>query len=277
MFKKSRSARSTEPSIRRPVAAGIFYPSEPAELKDSIDRLLGSVEACGEKALAVIVPHAATRWAGLVTAAAYANARGAKTAVVMGPSHSGLSARFGAGTRAGWETPLGVLPVEGTLARRMIQKAPDLQRDDAGQKEEHAVEVQVPFLQRIGVASFVPLTVGPCDALTAERIGEGLVLAGKQASPAGRGVARASWRRYTAPDSVAEADAIVARAVESLDGEALLQAVAEKGLSMCGAEAVAVLLAVVKQLGARRAIRVGYEVHRDTATAVSAGSYVIVE
>lgn len=278
--KKRRSARSAEAGAsahRRPVASGIFYPAEPAELKDSIGRLLEQAGVRKERAVAVIVPHAAIRWAGPVSAAGYACVKPSAVAVVVGPSHSSVGARFGIGTRGGWETPLGVLPVEGKLARKMLDRAQDLQRDEPGHREEHAVEVQLPFLQRLGVKSFVPLSIGSCDAVTADRIGEGLALAVKAAAPGALWVATANWGRYVPPESVAEADAIIADALSRLDGESLLHAVKEKALSMCGAEAVAVVFSAVKRLGARRAVQVGYRVHRDTASAVSAGAVIILE
>lgn len=311
MLKKSRSARSAETirlrlkeaapgafALRRPVAAGIFYPLEPAELKDALGRLFSAsaplAAAAGrkERVVALLVPHGAIRWAGAVMAAAYSAVRRGfgGVAVVAGPSHSGLGARFGVGTRGGWETPLGVLPIEGPLARKLLQRAPDLDRDDAGQREEHAVEVQLPFLQRLGASGFVPLSIGPCDAVTAERLGEGIARAVTECALVAAGgsgatrlgapetllVATANWSRYVPPDAVAGTDRAVMEAILAMDGEALLQTVAEKRLSMCGAEATAVILAAAKRLGARRAVQGGYQVHRDTAMAVSAGSFTLL-
>lgn len=262
---------------RRPVAAGTFYPAEKAELQDSVARLLGGAEQRKEKVIAVVVPHAAFRWAGPVMASAYAAVQSPVLAVVVGPSHSTADARFGVGTRGEWETPLGVLPVEKRLARRMLDRVSELQRDDASHREEHAIEVQLPFLQAIGVSAFVPLAMGPCDVVTAERIGERLASTVKEAAPHTLWVATANWSRYVPQESAEKADGLIAEALARLDGEALLQAVAEKGLSMCGAEAVAVVLSAAKQWGARRAVQTGYRIHRDTTSVVSAGAYVIVE
>lgn len=272
-MKKNPSARLAE-TVRRPVAAGIFYPDDRAELKDVLERLVGA-PAGGERPAAIVVPHGAFRWAGGVMGAAYTAVSEPAVTVVVGPSHTGTGARFGIGTRSSWETPLGLLPVEGRLARKLLQRVSELERDDASQREEHSMEVQLPFLQRLGVPGFVPVTLGSCDAVTAERIGDGI---GRVLLEWGQGVllvATANWSRYVAPERVPEQDRWIQEAILALDGEQLLQAVREKELSMCGAEATAVVLAAAKRLGARRAVQAGYEVHRDTASAVSAASFVL--
>jgi AmmeMemoRadiSam system protein B len=136
--------------VRPPAAAGSFYPADRAELARSVDRLLVASDADGgPRPAGLIVPHAGYRYSGKVAAAAYGRVRA--------QDHDACATTSG----AAWRTPLGDVLVDDELRETALQTGL-VQVDDRAHADEHAVEVQLPFLQPIlgERMRFLPLAVG---------------------------------------------------------------------------------------------------------------------
>src|SRR5712691_3375760 len=164
------------PDVRPPAVAQLFYPGDARSLADEVTSYLEQTQdtplAPGFPK-AVIVPHAGYIYSGPVAASAYDLLRPARgivrRVVVLGPCHRvpvrGL-ALPGAGA---FETPLGRVPVD-CEAITSIRVMPQVVESAATHAEEHALEVQLPFLQQVlGEFSLVPLVVG---AVTPEKVAE---------------------------------------------------------------------------------------------------------
>jgi AmmeMemoRadiSam system protein B/AmmeMemoRadiSam system protein A len=166
---KAMESGSMNDEVRPAAVAGTFYPGDARVLAGEIADYL---EQTGEGTLApgfpkvVIVPHAGYIYSGPVAASAYdllRPARGIVTRVVLlGPCHRvGVRGLALPGSRA-FETPLGRIPVD-TQAIDAIRGLPQVVESAATHAQEHAIEVQLPFLQRVlGEFSLVPLVVGDC-------------------------------------------------------------------------------------------------------------------
>ncbi|MBT1160884.1 AmmeMemoRadiSam system protein B [Bifidobacterium sp. SO1] len=173
-----------EPTYIRPAAvAGAFYPSDPDELRAMIDRQLDYARALlhdsgFERRLpqgapkAVIVPHAGYVYSGTTAALAYAlleRGRGTiRRAIIIGPTHRVAVRGVACPSASAFRTPLGTVPVDRDAERRALDTVPALSVNDATHAREHAVEVQIPFLQRVlgDDLTIVPLNAG--DASPAE-------------------------------------------------------------------------------------------------------------
>lgn len=161
-------SRPSHTMTRPPAVAGLFYPADPAELAEWVDGALrgaaqqpepGDVDP--ERLRAVIVPHAGYRYSGAVAARGYDLLRRRTSppgrVAILGPTHRvgipGLAL-----PRAGrFATPLGSCPID----RSGLEGLPQIAVDAATHAEEHSIEVQVPFIQRIlGDLPIVPLAVG---------------------------------------------------------------------------------------------------------------------
>ena len=157
------------PRIRPAAVAGLFYPAHPAALTALVDRLVAAASPAGPPPRALIVPHAGYDYSGPVAGAAYARiaARrgGVARVVVMGPAHR-VSLRGAAVSGAdAFATPLGPVALDDDLRRRAL--AAGVAVHDAAHADEHAIEVQLPFVQRVlGAVRVLPLVVG--DSTTAE-------------------------------------------------------------------------------------------------------------
>lgn len=244
--------------VRRPAVSGILYPENPRALAQEVDRLLESGGA-KEEAVAVVVPHGSLYSSGKVAGAVYSVLRAPACAVLVGPLHGGSGHGCGVDSHGEWMTPLGLLPVDGELARRILKAATDLKKDRKIHEEEHALEMQLPFLQRLRFRSFVPVAIGPADPETLRRIGEGIARA---ISASGKKVLLVASTNLTAygPAPVLEAnDPAAIERIAALDDAAWLEWVCGREMPVCGAAATAVVMAAAKRLGAAGGRMIRYE------------------
>ena len=143
--------------IRPAAAAGSFYPADPNELAATVDRLLDAVPmVAGPRPAALIVPHAGYRYSGPIAASGYAVLRRAaadlRRVLLLGPAHFVPLSGMAQSDADAWVTPLGEVPVE---------RASGLTGSAEAHAREHALEVQLPFLQRaLPDAVAMPLAVG---------------------------------------------------------------------------------------------------------------------
>lgn len=152
--------------IREPAVAGTFYPEDPGELTSTVDRLLartnGQLEADRELR-ALISPHAGYAYSGIVAAEAYAclKGRGFTTVVLVGPDHYIGFEGVAVYPHGAFRTPLGDVWVDEELAALFLEAGSGVQPAPEAHQREHALEVQLPFLQRIlPNAKIVPVLMG---------------------------------------------------------------------------------------------------------------------
>lgn len=157
----------------RPAAvAGSFYPDRPAALKASVEGCLRRAAlvaaAEGDVPLApklLVVPHAGYAYSGDVAASAYtrlARLTGRiRRVVLLGPAHRVAVHGLAAPACDAFETPLGLVPID-REARDRVRGLGPLQVSDLPHALEHAIEVQLPFLQTVLGAGWrlLPLVVG---------------------------------------------------------------------------------------------------------------------
>ncbi len=164
--------------VRRPAVAGMFYPAEPTALARHIDALLAAADPVpGPLPAALVVPHAGTIYSGPVAASAYARlvpyAASIERVVAFGPVHRVPVHGAVVPAAGAWATPLGEIPIDPALRARAVARGATV--DDRPHAPEHALEVQLPFLQRVlGEAfTFLPVAVSEISArLTADLIAE---------------------------------------------------------------------------------------------------------
>jgi MEMO1 family protein len=151
--------------IRPSAVAGQFYPRNPDRLRKQVSDLLDNV-AMPIKNIpeALIAPHAGYVYSGATAAAAFATLRnGAHTitrVVLIGPAHYVHVRGIAAPTVDAFETPLGRVALDKS-ALDAIAGLPFVIQDDLAHAPEHALEVELPFLQTLLVSfRVVPLLVG---------------------------------------------------------------------------------------------------------------------
>lgn len=151
--------------IRKPAVAGLFYPDDPGELARTVDGLLGS--AAGEPVpglRALVAPHAGYVYSGPVAATAFARVPSAARVALLGPSHFVPLGGLAVSAADAWTTPLGEVPVADDL--REVVLGAGVTVDERPHIRDHALEVELPFLQRScreGL-EIVPIAVGRATA-----------------------------------------------------------------------------------------------------------------
>lgn len=153
----------------RPAAvSGSFYPDDARALRAAVDACLRQARPDDNHAVApklLVVPHAGYVYSGPVAASAYALLAPwrdrIRRVVLLGPVHRVPLQGLALPVAGSFETPLGRVPVdEGALAA--LQGLPQVTASDRPHAAEHALEVQLPFLQAVlGEGwTLVPLAVG---------------------------------------------------------------------------------------------------------------------
>ncbi|MBD8526613.1 AmmeMemoRadiSam system protein B [Pseudomarimonas arenosa] len=157
----------------RPAAvAGLFYPANPGQLQAELDGLLREGAAASTPLSAppkaLIVPHAGYVYSGPIAARAYAALRPAagriRRVVLLGPAHRVGFKGLAVPTHSRFASPLGEVEVDQEGVQRLLPMSQVTQRDDV-HAEEHALEVQLPFLlNTLDHFSVLPVLVGHANA-----------------------------------------------------------------------------------------------------------------
>ncbi len=151
----------------RPAAvAGLFYPDDAVRLREQVHAALAGARAAPGPAAPklLVVPHAGYVYSGPIAGSGYALlapwAGRIRRVVLLGPTHRVALRGLAAPTVDAFETPLGRVPLD-RAALDMLAALPQVTRSDAAHAREHALEVQLPFLQAVlGPFTLVPLAVG---------------------------------------------------------------------------------------------------------------------
>jgi AmmeMemoRadiSam system protein B/AmmeMemoRadiSam system protein A len=259
-LKKGVSLMNPEPidpkNVRKPAVAGAFYPADPEVLRKQVDGFLARAESqkVDGQIVALISPHAGYPYSGQIAGTAFKQVQGNTydAVIVIAPSHSEYFDGVSVLDRGGYETPLGVLPVEEATARAIVQGDEIVKASLAGHRGEHSLEVQLPFLQAALVdPKIVPIVMADRSQDTCERLARAL-------SEAVRGknvliVASSDlYHGYSYEECVA-ADTRTLEVIEAYDPGKLCNGLAKETYQACGGGPIAVALLVARNLGADRA------------------------
>jgi MEMO1 family protein len=156
--------------VRSPQVAGGFYPANPDELSKMVDGFIANAQpaAVNMPLLALIAPHAGYPYSGPVAGYSYAllKNRHYQRVVVIAPSHQEAFDFTSVYNGDAYVTPLGRVPVDKEFARKLAAEGGSIRlstkgHDRSGQQGEHAIEVQLPFLQRtLRDFQLVPIVMG---------------------------------------------------------------------------------------------------------------------
>jgi len=168
-------------SVRVPVVAGLFYPDTPESIHHTLDKLFQSVEIESlpdRPVLGAVVPHAGWRYSGSVAAYSYfaLRERQPERVIIIGPSHREIFNGATIYDGPAFRTPLGEIPVDREFIAGLAPTEP-LRLNSEGHTREHAIEVQLPFLQHMYSDEFriVPVSMGTDDEKTVNALADLLV------------------------------------------------------------------------------------------------------
>ncbi len=243
--------------IRKPAVAGTFYPSSPIELAKQIAEMFNKTEkvAVGGAPLALIAPHAGYPYSGATAAKAYKLLEGHQydTVVIISPSHTVFFTGSSVYEGDGYETPLGVVEIDKELSAKIASLNPSVYLSSMGHasgssRGEHALEVQLPFLQvALGQFRLVAIVMGDQDETTARSLGE--VLATSLKGVNALVVASTDLSHFHPEKEARRLDNTVRLAVEKYDPDTLLEIIEDGSGEACGAGPMVATMIATKRLG----------------------------
>jgi len=248
--------------IRRSVLAGSWYPGSARTLRADIEQYLRNVPAPkppDRDPVGLIAPHAGYIYSGQVAAYAYRQVidHFYDAVVLIGPSHRSAFRGVSVYAQGGFETPLGVMPVDEELAADIVAEGEGIQPLPKVHLAEHSLEIQVPFLQvALEGVPFVPLMMGDQDAATCGRLADAIVRAA-----AGRKillVGSSDLSHFHPYDVAVQMDHTAIGHFEKMDAPGLLRDLSRGKCEACGGGPAAVVILASKTLGADHASLLKY-------------------
>ena len=263
--------------IRKPVVAGQFYPADQkgciAELKECL--MEGSFEGrLPERIVAGIVPHAGWTFSGNLAGRVFQAIKevdvDVDTFVIFGAAHRYMGHGAAIYDRGAWVSPLGEIGIDEELADA-IASIEHVSRDEDCHRNEHSIEVQIPFIQELfGDCKIVPVLIGPVSVavdigsevgrIVAEMEGKKIVCIastdlthyGPQYGfcPQGSGAAGIKWAKEV--NDMEFIDLAL-----KMESAAVLEN-AEENMNACGAGAGAAVIAAAKAMGKSEGILLGH-------------------
>lgn len=153
--------------VRPPAVVGSWYPADPDVLREKVDRLLSEAKPKGDPGetpvRGLLAPHAGYLYSGAPAASAFQVLRGRaySRVVVIGPSHYRHFTGLALPEVTHFATPLGEIPLD-LEAMGKLKDHPLFPKMDGAHRQEHAVEMMLPFLQRVLEPGWklIPLVTG---------------------------------------------------------------------------------------------------------------------
>jgi AmmeMemoRadiSam system protein B/AmmeMemoRadiSam system protein A len=249
--------------IRNPYVAGYFYPGSASELRAAIAKYVDK-NAPKEEVVGLLVPHAGYQYSGPVTGATISRIKFKDTFIIMGPSHSGLGKPYSVMPEGTWKTPLGNVEVDSELARKIIAASKYIQEDYQAHQEEHAVEVQIPFLQYFKPdVRIVPIILSHAEVTIYKEIGKDIARAIKEMKREVVILASGDMTHYETRTSASEKDSKAVEAMLELNEDELTRRYQRLSISMCAYGPVVCLISAAKELGATGAELIKYQTSGD--------------
>jgi MEMO1 family protein len=262
-------------TVRTPTVAGRFYPSRAEELLREVRGYTPPAQAGRVTAIGCVAPHAGYIYSGRVAGAVYSRMEIPRRCVILCPNHTGKGRALAVMANTTWQTPLGEIAANAETATRLLDRFPALQEDSAAHRAEHAIEVQLPFLQaqqpRLNI---VPIAIGTSDFDVLRGLGEALadVIGDGQEQRQEQHreekaliIASSDMNHYESDAITRVKDHMAIERVLALDARGLWEVVRKEDISMCGFGPTIAMLTAAKLLGATSSTLVKYATSGDVS------------
>jgi AmmeMemoRadiSam system protein B len=254
-------------AVRLPAVAGRFYPANPQRLRSEIETFTTATGAEPEtklRAFGCVAPHAGYVYSGAVAGAVYRRIELPGRYIILCPNHTGHGEPLAIMSEGVWRTPLGDAPIDEALASDLKARFPLLSEDQAAHRFEHALEVQLPFLQVLQPGfHFVPIAVGTGQFEVLSALGVSIASSIRNSGENVLVVASSDMNHYESDSVTRVKDKRAIDQMLALDPRGLYDVIREANISMCGyGPAVAMLTAALK-LDATKAELIRYATSGD--------------
>jgi AmmeMemoRadiSam system protein B len=256
-------------AIRLPAVAGQFYPADSHKLRFEVEAFTQPDENAKQekiRALGCVSPHAGYIYSGGVAGAVYARLELPARYIILCPNHTGRGEPLAIMSKGVWRTPLGDVPIDEELATDLKARFSLLAEDEAAHRFEHALEVQLPFLQVLHPQfSFVPITVGTGHYEVLSALGIAIASAIRGSGEQILVIASSDMNHYESDSVTRVKDRRAIDQILALDPRGLYDVVRSANISMCGYGPTVVMLTASLKLGAKQAELLRYATSGDVS------------
>ncbi|MFH0990486.1 MAG: AmmeMemoRadiSam system protein B [bacterium] len=247
--------------IRPAAVAGTFYTNNPALLRKEVEAFLIPREPVSLPGMVrgLVSPHAGYLYSGATAGAGYSLIKGHSydTVFIVSPSHREFFNAVSIFPGEAYQTPLGNVPIDTEAREHLISNCSCVIESEAGHRTEHAVEVQLPFLQvALGSFRFVPLVIGNQRRDLCYQLGEALASYAR-----GRNclfIASSDLSHFHPYDVAQSLDRRVIRAIEAFDEDEFMNQLELEKMEACGGGPIVTVMVAAKLLGCSQAKKIHY-------------------
>ncbi len=167
-------------------------------------------------------------------------------------------------TEGEWSTPLGDVPIDTAIAREIVDSSDLVDVEDEAHRNEHSIEVQLPFLQFIYPRrfKFVPICMMLQDLKTSIEVGESIAKAAEKHGAAV--LASSDWTHYEPQEEAQSKDKQAIQAALRMDEKGFQEIIEERSISACGYGPVTAMIHAAKLRGANGGKLLSYQTSGDT-------------
>jgi MEMO1 family protein len=230
--------------IRHQQVAGYFYPAEKDKLQSDISVMLQNAkqEKSFQKIFGIVTPHAGYIYSGKTAAYAYnlLKDKSYKTVIVISPSHAEYFPGICIYDGEAYETPLGLVEIDNEMADNLLENSKIIFRGIHGHRKEHALEVQIPFLQSV-LKDFkiVPIVMGDQSKLFVDELAEKI---SRVANDKTLIVASSDMSHFYSSEEADRLDSVVEKRINDFDLEQLLRDLDDHKCEACGGGPIAAMM-----------------------------------
>lgn len=230
--------------IRHQQVAGYFYPADKDKLQKDIAIMLqvAKPEKAFNNIFGIVSPHAGYMYSGKTAAFAYNLLKDKfyKTVIIISPSHAEYFPGISIFDGDAYETPLGIVEIDQIMVDMLVENSKIIFRGIQGHRKEHALEVQIPFLQTV-LKNFkiVPIVMGDQSKMFVDELTEKI---SKVVDDNTLVVASSDLSHFYSSEEAERLDSIVEKRINEFDFEQLLKDLDDHECEACGGGPIAVMM-----------------------------------
>lgn len=203
-------------------------------------------------------------YSGHVAGAVYSQLELPLRYIVLCPNHTGMGRTLAIMSHGTWQTPLGWAAVDFGLALTLKKQFPLLNEDSDAHRDEHSIEVQLPFLQAcLKEFAFVPIALGTRQFEVLQGLGEAIAEVIKSETSPILIIASSDMNHYENDAITRIKDHKAIDQILALNPQGLFDVVMKEDISMCGVGPTITMLTAARRLGASKAELVRYATSGD--------------
>jgi AmmeMemoRadiSam system protein B len=241
--------------LREPAVSGMFYPDNPGVLQQDINIYLESAVMPNLEGdvIGIISPHAGYVYSGPVAAYSYKAIAGREydTVIIIAPSHTAYFDGVALWDKGGFKTPLGEINVDEEIALRMVDLGGVIQPNRDAHRQEHSLEVQLPFLQVVlNGFSVVPLIMGTQTADMCNELSQSIYEVVHRSKKKFLIVCSTDLSHYYSYEKAVKLDKGIIEQIEGFNISGVIDIIEQGKAEACGAGPLIATMLLSEKLGA---------------------------